>query len=142
MNSIRSFISYLFDVLPGPFGNMATPMITLTVILIISSVLFRLFYLKKRKKDFAFKRLFKKTGTRLLLFGIFFGLITIFRFEGIPYFSMRIWLYAGLLLFLYFIYFTAKTYKIDYPRESENIRLNSHKSKNEGNKYLPNKKKK
>ncbi|NIA02054.1 MAG: hypothetical protein GWP15_01595 [Nitrospirae bacterium] len=142
MEYIKSFFSYLFTSNPGTAFSYYVPILTLALVLILSSLLFSQYYKRKKKTNFAFKRLFKKLSNRMLLFGILFLVLTAIRYENIPYFSMRILLYITALIFLYFIYRYIKIYKVDYPKEKENAQAKQHVVKKEENKYLPNKKKK
>lgn len=98
------------------------PLIILTLALIVGSYIFSRTYNKKKKNDFAFKRIFKKLSKRLLLLGILIGLLTILRYENIIYFSMRIWLYLSLGLIVFTGYKYTKLYKVDYPKEKENTK--------------------
>lgn len=139
---MKSIISNVFSTLPGAQFKYYIPMLILVFALIIGGVVFSIIYKKKKKEDFAFKRLFAKTSKRLILFGILFLVLTMVRYENIPYFSMRLWLYSSILLFVYFAYKTITVYYKDYPREKSNVHNNMaiHKKKVVKNNYLPNKK--
>jgi len=117
-------------------------MLILASVLIISSIVFSAYYKKRKKVDFAFKRLFKSLSNRLILFGILLFILIAVRYESIPYFSMRIWLYILLLVLLYFVYRYLKIYTVKYPKERINADAKKQHVKKEENKYLPNKKKK
>lgn len=140
MAFIKNFFNYLFSANPGVNFRYYVPLIILVALLIGGSIALSVIYKKKRKDDFAFKRLFKKTSNRLLLFGILFLFLVLVRYENIPYFSMRIWLYLSLLLLAYFLYRTLRVYRVDYPREKHNAapKITTHKEEKQ---YLPNKKK-
>ena len=142
MEKIKSFFKYLFSINPGKEFEYYIPMIVLIAILIAGSIVFSYIYTNRKNHDFAFKRLFKKTSTRMTLLGLLFAALTVFRYEKIPYFSMRIWLFLSFALLAYFVYANIKKFKIDYKREKENAKsiLKKHASKDEM-KYLPNKKK-
>ena len=73
----------------------------------------------------------------MFLFGILITVLLMIRYENIPYFAMRAWMYITLLIMLYIFYKYAKLYKVDYPREKINAQK-SHTTTQE-NKYLPNK---
>jgi len=137
-----NFLKDLIDSTPGSEFSYYIPIIILSALLIIGSFVFSTIYKRKKKNDFAFKRLFKKVPRVMLIFGILYALILIFRYENIPYFSMRLWLYITTIVFLYFVYRYIKKFKVDYPKEKENVRLNTKKPKKSENKYLPHKKKK
>lgn len=139
METIKSFLNYLFNTAPGPAFNYYIPILILCAILFLAAIIFSKIYNKKKRADFAFKRLFKNTGTYLVVFLISFLFLLAVRYENIPYFSMRFLLYSTIILFLYTTFHYLKVYKKDYPREKENApKLYT---KKEDNKYLPNKKK-
>lgn len=141
MNYITSTLKYFFNTTPGSEFKFYIPLIILAGILIIGSVVFSRVYSKKKKYDFAFKRLFKKLSSRFTTIGIILLILIALRYENIPYFSMRIWLYLLLLISLYIIYKYIKTFKVDYPREKENVKVLISKSSKETPRYLPHKKK-
>ena len=120
MDTVKNFFEYFFNRMPGQEFKYYLPAAILVTLLLIAAISFSVIYNKKKKEDFAFKRLFKKTSSRLIIFALLFLVLLGVRFENIPYFAMRIWLYATAAFFLYFIYKTVKTYKVDYPREKQN----------------------
>ncbi len=124
MKSISSFFFYLFYPLPGHQFKFYIPLLVLSFLLIVGGIIFSVFYKNKKKEDFALKRLFQKTSKRLVLLGLLFLFLVAVRYENIPYFSMRIWIYVSLGLLLFFFYKTIKTLKVDYPREKQNIENN------------------
>ncbi|MFH1533783.1 MAG: hypothetical protein ABID64_02535 [Nitrospirota bacterium] len=142
MEYIKSIFSYFFTSNPGTEFSYYVPVLVFAAVLILGSILFSQYYKKKKKTDFAFKRLFKKLSSRMLLFGILFLVLMAFRYENIPYFSMRILLYLTALIFLYFIYRYIKIYAVKYPKEKENTQPKQHVENKEENRYLPNKKRK
>jgi len=143
METIKNLLFYFFNPAPGQDFQYYIPISILVFILIGGSIIFARIYKKKRKNDFAFKRVFKKTSKRLFLIGLLFLILALLRYENIPYFSMRFWLYLSSLLLAFFIYKTIKCYKKEYPKEKESIKINlSSKVKKSENNYLPNKKKK
>ena len=142
MEYISSTFKYLFNSNPGTAFKYYVPMLILASLLVVGSIAFSAYYKKRKKVDFAFKRLFKSLSNRLMLFGIFLFILIAVRYENIPYFSMRIWLYILLLVLLYFVYRYLKIYKVKYPKEKINADAKKHQVKKEENKYLPNKKKK
>lgn len=143
MNTISSLFYYFLSPNPGSQFKFYIPMIILVALLIIGGIVFSVIYKKRKKKDLAFKKLFQKTATRSVLLGILFLVLTLVRYESIPYFSMRIWLYLSFLLLLFFLYTTIKTFKVKYPKEKENLEKRSHhmKKRETEKRYLPNKKK-
>lgn len=112
--------TYLFDPRPGQNFAFYLPLAIFAILLIIGGIIFSHYYNKKKKHDFAFKRLFKKVGTRMTQFGIIFILLIAFRYENIPYFAMRLWIYITLALLVFNIYKYGKTYHKVYPSEKEN----------------------
>lgn len=138
MAYLKNIVNYLFSRNPGQNFSFYTELIILIALLFIAAIVFSQIYRKRKKYDFAFKRLFRKTATKLTLMAILFTVLTIFRYENIPYFSMRVLLYISLLLLLYFIYKTIRTFKVDYPKEKQNAGLYKQATVKE-KKYLPNK---
>ncbi|MBT4917228.1 hypothetical protein HN709_04195 [Candidatus Peregrinibacteria bacterium] len=136
------FISYLFETSPGAEFLYFYPLLGLIAFLIIASIVASVVYKKKKKHDFAYKRLFKSLSPRLLLMGLLFLLLLGVRYENIPYFSMRIWIYLSLILLAYIAYVYIKIARVQYPKEKQNVEHKvKHSSTKEENKYLPNKKK-
>jgi len=144
MDKAKSILSYFLDPSPGTSFSYYIPLIIIGLVLIAGGIAFSLIYSKKKREDFAFKRLFKKTGSRMVLLGLLLLFLVAVRYEMIVYFSMRIFLYLSLLLLLYFLYRQIKKIFVDYPKEKTNM-LSSMKvsaSQREANRYLPNKNKK
>lgn len=138
MAYLKNIVNYLFSKNPGQNFSFYTELIVLIALLMIAAIVFSQIYKRRKKYDFAFKRLFKKLSGRLILLAILFAVLTILRYENIPYFSMRILLYISLLLLLYFIYKTARTFRVEYPKEKQNTSLLKQTAPKE-KKYLPNK---
>lgn len=143
MQTISSLFYYLFTPYPGSEFKFYIPMIILIILLIGGGIAFSIVYKMKKKEDPAFKKLFAKTAGRLILMGILFMILTLVRFESIPYFSMRLWLYLSLALLAFFVYITIKTYRTKYPKEKENFKTKMafRKKQSKENRYSPNKKK-
>ena len=141
METVTSFFSYIFDITPGPDFRYTWPMIILSIILIIGAMVFASYYRKRKKLDMAFKKLFGKVSTTMLTFGALILIFTAIRYENIPYFSMRIWFAALLLIFLYVIFVYIKAARVKYPKlKSENAHKQHGKQKQE-KVYLASKKK-
>lgn len=135
----------LFVSTPGQEFAYYTSMIILAATLIVGGIIFRTIYNKKKRHNYAFKKLFKKLAGNMTLMGILFGFLTLVRYEAIPFFSMRLWIYLSLLVLLFLAYKYIKLWKVDYPREKENMAIRkatNAKSKAAKSKYLPHKKKK
>ncbi len=141
METIKSILSYFFSKAPGQEFKYYIPMTVLILVLVLGGIIFSAAYKKRKKTDFAFKRLFKKTGPRLVIFGIIFLVLILLRYENIIYFSMRIWLYLAVVGLLYFLFRTVRTYKVCYKKEKKSIQTRQVHTKKEERKYLPNKKK-
>jgi len=138
MSAIKDFLYYFFQSTPGTEFRYYIPLIIFAALLVIAAIVFSVTYRNKKKNDFVFKKLFKNLSRRLILIAALVIVYMLVRYENIPYFSMRIWLYLTGALFLFFCYKYIKTYKKDYPKEKLNFEL-SHPEKKTGNKYLPNK---
>ncbi len=136
MNYISNFLHYLFAPVPGPHFKFLIPTLVLAGILIAAGVTFSEIYRRKKLEDFAFKRLFKKVSGRLVAFGILFIFLVAVRFENIPYFAMRIWIYLGLIILAYAFYHYLRIYIKIYPVEKLNA---AKKGPSIRSKYLPNK---
>lgn len=137
-----NFIKSIFTAAPGSQFNYYTTMIVIALLLIISSIVISQIYNKKKKDDLAFKKLFKKVAGRLFLFGALIGFFTAVRYESIPYFSMRLWLYLTLLVTVLYVAKTIHTFVKVYPMK-KSISVKRHSSpKKEKNVYLPNKSRK
>jgi len=137
--------SNLFAAAPGQSFSYYLPIAIFGGILILGGLIFGHIYKKKKKTDFAFKRIFKKLSQRLVLMGILFLFLLLVRYENIPYFSMRLWLYISILLLTFFTYLYLKKWRVDYPREKDNVaykRAAHSKKKKSEKRYLPNKKRK
>ncbi len=142
MNQLKTFLSYVFSPNPGNF-NQLTAITVLIAVLFLSAIVMHFLYRKFKKTDPAFRKLFKKTTPRLGWFTVFFLFYSLVRYEAIPYFSMRLWFYAAILLLAFFAYKTLKAYRKDYPREKHNVEQIKHVHVKKKEKiYLPNKAKK
>jgi threonine/homoserine efflux transporter RhtA len=137
------YIKYLLYPTPGENFRFYIPLAIVVFLLFAGSVAVSIIYKRRKGYDFAFKRLFRKTALQLSLFAILFLFLLAVRYEGIPYFSARILLFAGFAWLAYFIYKTVKVFRTDYPREKENVKnLTVNKETKKVHKYLPNKRKK
>ncbi|MCC7469791.1 MAG: hypothetical protein IT284_01485 [Bacteroidetes bacterium] len=137
MEFIKTMLSYFFYPVPGVQFKFYLPMLILAAILIIGGMVFGKIYKRMKKEDQSFKRLFPKTANQLVLSGLLILFLTAVRYEKIPYFSMRIWIYLSLIWVLYLAYKNIKNYKVKYPQEKLFEESKKHVSKNHS--YLPNK---
>src|SRR3989339_1357590 len=113
------FINYLFAATPGHQFKFYIPLIILGALLIIGALFFVYIYKEKRKIDPTFRRLFKKLSSRMTLFGFLFLILVAIRYENIPYFAMRFWLYLVGLFFLYVAYKYLYAYIKVYSKEKQ-----------------------
>jgi LPXTG-motif cell wall-anchored protein len=107
---MTNLLHYFITATPGPEMRFFIPLFTLAGLLILSSIIFSIIYKKKKKENLALKASFKSLSKILMLLGLGFLFLTAFRFENIPYFSMRIWLYSLCLISLYTAYYYIKEY--------------------------------
>lgn len=136
------YIKYFLSPNPGVDFRFYTALAIIIFLLFAAAVAVSIIYDRKKHYDFAFKRLFRKTSLHLALFAVLFLFLLAVRYEGIPYFSARILLFAGFGWLGYYIYKTVKVFKTDYPREKENVKnLSVNNQTKKVHKYLPNKRK-
>ncbi|MCX6735110.1 MAG: hypothetical protein NTZ25_04370 [Candidatus Peregrinibacteria bacterium] len=136
------YIKYFLSPNPGVDFRFYTALAIIVFLLFAGAVAVSVIYDRKKHYDFAFKRLFRKTSLHLSLFAILFLFLLAVRYEGIPYFSARVLLFAAFAWLGYFIYKTVKVFKKDYPREQENVKnLTVNSQTKKVHKYLPNKRK-
>jgi len=135
-------LNKLFESTPGTAFKYYTLMAILSGVLIVGGMAFNYIYNKKKKNNLAFKKVFKKLGSKMVMFGILFLILMMVRYETIPYFSMRIWLYLSILALLIIVGLYLKRWKKDYTKmhielmEKEAKKANS---KNKNNSYSPKK---
>lgn len=139
MNKVLAILKYFFATSPAGEFHFYIPLAILIGLLAIASIAQAVIYKNKKKNDFAYKRLFKNLSKRFVTFAVLFLVYILARYENIPYFSMRIWLYVIGLIGLYIAYRYIKKYVVDYPKEKVNFE-SAHPGKKQENKYLPNKK--
>jgi len=137
MNQIKS----IFEIAPISF-NYTTETLIFAILLILASIIFSFTYKKFKKKNIAFKHTYKTLSKSLSTYGILFLLLDGFRYETIPFFSMRLWIYITVIAFAYtvikYIIATVKTYPA-LKKELELKRKKLHKNKN-SKKYTTKKK--
>jgi len=119
---ISSLFKYFFETNPGSEMRFYIPLIVITAILILGSLVFYFIYKNRKKEDFAFKRIFKSTSKNLITLGLILLILLMIRFENIMYLSMRAWLYLTLLFIVLFLYALAKKFFLVYPKERENTK--------------------
>ena len=127
-------LKYYFTPLPDP--NFQFTKITLGIGLLLILLGFALSYLRKRRfKDPIVKKLLKPYGGKLRIYGFLVLILLVFREQGIPYLSMRIWWFILLGFFLYTFLKLALTYRSNYAERKKRFNKNETKQK-----YLPKKK--
>jgi|FLOH01.1.fsa_nt_gi Ca2+/Na+ antiporter len=120
MESIKSLLLYIFDRNPGHVFGYYTLAIILIVALFIFATVFSHYYKLRKKHDFAFKKVFRNLSKSSYAIAALLTGELAMRYETIPYFSMRIWLYATLCYLLYLAYKYTKAYKVEYPKQKNN----------------------
>lgn len=136
---MNNFLNYLFSPTPGSQMEFYIPLAALALFLIFISIIFSIIYKNRKKTDFAFKRLFKRLPKITFFIGFALGIYLLVRYENIPYFAMRLWLYIILFLILIFAFRYLKKYLKDYPKEKKIVVKKSKKVKSK--KYTTSKKK-
>ena len=129
MQTLRNLLAYIFNSDPGQAFSYYIPMLVLVVLLIAGSIYTSRLYEKKKRSDFAYKRLFKNLSKTMATFGVLFLILLGLRYESIPYFSMRLWLYITFGVFLYVAYRYVEKFRKQYPIEKANQDSNSNKRK-------------
>lgn len=137
-----NFINSLLKSTPGHSFSYYPYLISLGILLILGNIVFHYIYNARKKTDLAFKRSFKDLSKRSALMGILFLFLTVVRFENIPYFSMRLWIYISLLLLAYLVYKYKVIYFKEYKRKKEVIHHKMAHTTKQDKKYLPSKKRK
>ncbi|MDX9970897.1 MAG: hypothetical protein RBS56_03235 [Candidatus Gracilibacteria bacterium] len=136
---MTNLLNYFITTTPGPEMRFFIPLFALSVLLIVSSIAFSIIYKKKKKTDLAFKAGFRSLSKNLMFLGVGFLFLTVVRYENIPYFSMRLWLYILCLTALYTAYYYLKEYKTSYLKQ---IKQKPVKNSSEIKKYSTAKKRK
>jgi len=134
MQFLIDLIYYIFSPTPSSSTQLIYVYILLSFVLISTSVFLRL-YIRRHNKDKALRRSFREYPGKFIMLGILFLIYTLFRYTGLPFFSMRVILIA---LFATIFYFCHKLYlslKVEYPRQKKMLREQEERSK-----YLPRKK--
>ena len=127
-------LKYYFIPLPDP--NFQFTKLTLLIGLLLILAGFALgIYRKKYLKDEIAGKILKIYPGRLRLYGLLVLLLLLFREQGIPYLSMRIWWFVVLGFFLYTFLGLAFRYKKEYEKRITRVRKNQIRAK-----YLPKKK--
>lgn len=132
---MERFLSLRFYFAPLPDPNFQFTKLTLLIglLLIIAGIAFGI-YRKKYLKDIIAKKMLKIYSGRLKIYGFLVLLLLIFREQGIPFLSMRLWWFVLLAFFLYTFLTLAFSYKKEYAKRQERMKKNTIKKK-----YLPKK---
>jgi len=133
---MERFLNLRFYLAPLPDPNFQFTKLTLLIglLLIIAGIAFGI-YRKKYLKDIIAKKILKIYPGRLKIYGFLVLLLLVFREQGIPFLSMRLWWFVLLAFFLYTFIKLALKYKKEYAKRKERMRKNTIKKK-----YLPKKK--
>jgi len=138
---MKNLFSSLFQIVPTEEFSFYTEIIALSLILIVGAVIFSGIYNKKKKTNIAFKKTYRNISKSATTFGIIFLILTGLRYEQIPFFSMRLWMYATAAFFAYkvasYTYITVKKYP-EFKKEME-VKKKKAGSKKSEKQYLPNK---
>lgn len=126
-------LSYIFTPTPGLYFKYYIPFLILAGLLFIGGIVLN----KMASKNKAIRRTFKKTPGQLTWLGIVLGLLLAFRYERIPFFSMRFVFFIVLILILVVIGKSVQKYLKVYPIEAKRMDTPKEAKKT----YLPNKKK-
>ncbi|MBU0706188.1 hypothetical protein KJ657_04345 [Patescibacteria group bacterium] len=127
-------LKYYFIPLPDPNFQFTKLTILIGLLMILAGIALGI-YRKKYLKDPIARKILKIYPGRLRLFGFLVLLLLIFREQGIPYLSMRLWWFVILIMFLYSFLKLAFSYKKEYSRRKERVKKNISRHK-----YLPKKK--
>jgi hypothetical protein len=127
-------LRYYFVPLPDPNFQFTKLTLLLGLLLILVGVAFGI-YRKKYIKDSIAKKMLKAYPGKLKIYGFLILLLLVFREQGIPYLSMRIWWFVLLAFFLYSFLKLAFNYKKDYSKRRARMKKNASKQK-----YLPKRK--
>ena len=141
MELITNFLSSLVKASPGTDFNYYYVMAVLIAVLFLGSFAFKQLLKHKIKQgDFVFKHIFKKVSGKMVYFSIGFLFLTLVRYENIPYFSMRLWMYLLLLGLAFTVVFYGYKFIKVYPKELANFKARPVGKKEEA--YTPHKRKK
>lgn len=107
-------LKYFFALNPGSTFSYYIPVLVYCGLLIVGGYAVD-FYIKKTKNENrTFKSMFGSLPKKLRWLGFITLFLLATRYENIPYFSMRIWLYLSLAVFLYlagkYVYLFVKKY--------------------------------
>lgn len=127
-------LRYYFVPLPDPNFQFTKLTLLIGALLILCGVAMGI-YRKKYLKDSIARKILKLYPGRLKLYGFLILLLLLFREQGIPYLSMRLWWFVVLALFLYTFLSLAFRYKQEYSKRQKRMKKNAAKHK-----YLPRKK--
>ncbi|MBN1494550.1 hypothetical protein JW911_02295 [Candidatus Peregrinibacteria bacterium] len=96
------YLSYLFSPIPGAAFNYTLWIIIYGSALILAAILLKVFF-SMNKNNKALKRTFRSAPGQLVWCGISIIMLALSRSSGIPYLSMRFFLFAVIALSIYYI---------------------------------------
>ena len=130
-------LSYLFSPTPGSTFNYATIIYSYAVALIVIAIALKIIIVVK-KKNKAFRRVYKRTPGHFIWIAITLIIFTSSRTNAVPYLSMRFILYITLIISLFLIGYNIYQFFTTYP---EIKKLKAKKKKRKAKKYSTKKKK-
>lgn len=107
---------YFFELRPGSAFSYYIHLSVLAVTGIIAAIV-TAHLIKKNSENRAMKKLFGKMPNKVKWLGILMIFLLATRYENIPYFSMRIWLYLTLFGLVYFVIKSSYLLVKKYPEE-------------------------
>ncbi len=122
MESLKKIILYIFTVTPGRDFRYYAVFIIMMVAALGLAIFIKI-YIKKHKKDKAFKHLFKRYTSKLINFDILIGLYLFFRYYSVSYLSSRVLLYSITLYGVYLAHAMIIAYHRKYPLEKKRHEL-------------------
>ncbi len=133
---MERFLNLRYYFIPIPDPNFQFTKLTLLIGVLLILMGFALGIYKKRYlKNSIIKKILKIYPGKLRLYGFLVLLLLVFREQGIPYLSMRLWWFVLLAFFLYTFLKLAFSFKKEYARRKEREEKNISKRK-----YFPKKK--
>ncbi len=133
---MERFLTLQYYLTPLPNPNFQYTKLTLLIGALLILCGFALgIYRKKYLKDAIAKKIIKIYPGRLRLYGFLVLLLLLFREQGIPFLSMRLWWFVVLAFFLYTFLSLAFGYRKAYRKRKKRMKSNAVKHK-----YLPKKK--
>lgn len=137
-------LKYFFGLNPGSEFNYYIPFLVYCAVLIISGYGLSFYINKQKEENRTLKVMFGNLPNKLKWLGFVSLFLLANRYESIPYFSMRIWMYISVGLALWFIGKNLYLLVKKYPAERNFYLKKQHHTENQKSKkvYTMKKKKK